>query len=437
MFAHSVKVLFAIVALAVASSTALAKPNASKWGRWLQRLVRERNGGLPARSQGFCEMGVLIFMASVFVLALPAYGRPAEQERGRPTAILVSPIHEAQVVRGDDGKDHVEYELLIINAVEQPVTLTSLTVLDPAGKELTRIEGPVLVAATQTLLDKKPLTEIPPSAAASVDVDLIVPPGTAPERVTHRLDYRVPAGTSTAVFVDPPVIDGPEVAVNRRPATVIKPPLKGNGWLATAACCTPNLHRDLRIVVDGRRIETAETFAVDWALLKGDRVYEGKGTTNEQFYAYGADVLAVADATVVSVQDGKPDATPNKAMTPKTLSDFGGNQIVLEIAPNVFAAYGHLKPGSLRVKVGDTVKVGAPLAKIGNTGPSLGPHLHFGLLNRPDIFTGRSLPFVIDSYTLAGTVDIKASPGDTLTVTPNSKQVRSAYPLYGSIQNFP
>jgi Peptidase family M23 len=376
-------------------------------------------------------------MGIVLALALPAFGRPVEQERGRPTAILVSPIHDAQVVRGDDGKDHVEYELLVVNAVDQPVTLTSLTVLDPAAKELTRIEGPVLVAATQTLLDKKPVAEIPASGAVSVDVDLIVPPGTASERVTHRLDYKVPPGTSTAVFVDPPVIDGPEVAIDRRPATVIKPPLKGDGWLATTACCTPNVHRDLRVAVNGRRIETPETFAVDWALLKGDRVYEGDGSRNDQFYVYGADVYAVANGTVVSVQDGKPDATPNKAMTPKTLSDFGGNQVMLEIAPKVYAVYAHLQPGSLRVKVGDTVKVGAPLAKIGNTGPSLGPHLHFGLLNRPDLFTGRSLPFVIDSYTLAGRADFKASQGDTVAITPESKQVRSVYPLYGSIQNFP
>jgi hypothetical protein len=333
--------------------------------------------------------------------------------------------------------DHVEYELLVVNAVEEPVTLTRLTVIDPTAKELTRIDGPALVAATQTLLDKKPVTEIPASAAVSVDVDLIVPPGTAPERVTHRLDYRVPTGTSTAVFVDPPVVDGPEVAINRRPAIVIKPPLKGNGWLATTACCTPNVHRDLRIVVDGHRIETAETFAVDWALIKGDRVYEEDGSKNEQFYAYGADVLAVANGKVISIQDGKPDTTPNKVITPKTKSDFGGNQIMLEIAPNVFAVYEHLQPGSLRVKIGEAVKVGATLAKIGNTGPSLGPHLHFGLLDRPDIFTGRSLPFVIDSYTLAGTVDLKASQGDTLAVTSGSKQVRSVYPLYGSIQDFP
>jgi hypothetical protein len=382
-------------------------------------------------------MRIFILMTTVFALAVAAGGRPPDKEPSRPTAILVSPIHEAQVVRGDDGKDHVEYELLIVNAVEQPVTLTRVTVLDPAAKELTRIEGPALVATTQTLLDKKPLSEIPASAAAAIHVDLIVPPGTAPERVTHQLDYSVPAGTSTAVFVDPPVIHGPEVAIDRRPATVIKPPLKGNGWLATTACCTPNVHRDLRVAVNGRRIETPETFAVDWALLKGNRVYDQDGASNRQFYDYGADVLAVADGTVVSVQDGKPDTTPNKVMIPKTSSDFGGNHVILEIAPNVFAAYEHLQPGSVRVKVGDTVKVGAPLAKIGNTGPSLGPHLHFGLLNRPELSTGRSMPFVIDSYTLAGTVDFKASPGDTLAVTSKLRQIRSAYPLHGGIQNFP
>ena len=315
-------------------------------------------------------MNIFIVMATGLALAFAASGRAAEQDLGRPTAILVSPIHEAQVVRGDDGKDHVEYELLVVNAVEQPVTLKSLMVLDPAGKELTRIDGPVLVAATQTLLDKKPLTEIAPSAAVSVDVDLIVAPGTAPERVTHRLDYSVPAGTSTAVFVDPPVIDGPEVAINRRPATVIKPPVKGTVGSPPPRAAHPTSigifesSSTVAALRPPRRSPSTGRFSRATGSMRGD------GTSNEQFYAYGANVFAVADGTVVSVQDGKPDTTPNKAMTPKTLSDFGGNQVMLEIAPKVFAVYEHLQPGSLRVKVGDSVKVGATLAKIGNTGPS-------------------------------------------------------------------
>ena len=52
--------------------------------------------------------------------------------------------------------------------------------------------------------------------------------------------------------------------LNRQPAIVTKPPVRGEGWLASTACCKP-VHRDLHIAVDGVRIETAETFAIDWA----------------------------------------------------------------------------------------------------------------------------------------------------------------------------
>jgi hypothetical protein len=44
-------------------------------------------------------------------------------------------------------------------------------------------------------------------------------------------------------------------------------------------------------------------------------------------------VFAVADGTVVSIQDGRPDATPNIPMKPVTKDDYGGNHVILEIAP--------------------------------------------------------------------------------------------------------
>src|SRR5271170_2298536 len=108
-------------------------------------------------------MRICLMLAAVLTLGSSASGA----ERGRPTAILVSPIHEAQIVRADDGKDHVEYELLVVNLFSQPVTLASVTVFDPAGKELMRIEGVALAAATQTLFAKTATSVVPASAAVS------------------------------------------------------------------------------------------------------------------------------------------------------------------------------------------------------------------------------------------------------------------------------
>ena len=199
------------------------------------------------------------------------------------------------------------------------MTLSSVTVLDPAKKELVRIEGDALTAATQTVFARTQTAVIPASAAVSVDVDLILAPDTAPERVTHRIAYTLKADSELALMVGGLEVDAPEVAINRQAAMVIRPPLNGKGWLATSACCKPNVHRDLRVAIDGIRIETAETFAIDWAKVKNDRIFEGDGKRVEQYYGFGEDIFAVADGTVVSIHDGMPDETPLVLMVPSRL----------------------------------------------------------------------------------------------------------------------
>ena len=151
-------------------------------------------------------MRICLMLAAVLALGSSA----SVAERGRPTAILVSPIDQARIVRADDGKDHVEYELLVVNVFSEPVTLASVTVFDPAGKELMRIEGGFLAAATQTLFAKTATSVVPASAAVSVDVDLILPLDTAPERVTHRIAYTLKADSELALMVGSLEVNAPE-----------------------------------------------------------------------------------------------------------------------------------------------------------------------------------------------------------------------------------
>jgi len=168
-------------------------------------------------------MRIIDMVTTVFALASAV----SAAEPGRVTAILVSPIHDAQVVRGDDGMDHVEYELLVVNVFPEPVTLSSATVLDPSGKELMRMEGDALAAATQTLFARTEAAVIPASAAVSMDIDLIQRPGTTPERVKHRIAYTLAADTKLALMIGSLQVDGPEVTINRQPAILIKSPLRG------------------------------------------------------------------------------------------------------------------------------------------------------------------------------------------------------------------
>ena len=167
-------------------------------------------------------MRICFIVTAVFVLASTA----SAAESDRLTAIVVSPIHQAQVVHGD-GMDHVEYEPLVVSVFPEPVTLSSVTVLDPAGKGLMRIEGHTLVAATQTFFARTQTLIIPASAAVSVDVDLILPPYRTPERVKHRVGYTLAAYSKLALMIGSLQIDGPEVTIDRQPATVIKSPLRG------------------------------------------------------------------------------------------------------------------------------------------------------------------------------------------------------------------
>lgn len=77
--------------------------------------------------------------------------------------------------------------------------------------------------------------------------------------------------------------------------------------------------------------------------------------------SYGADIVAVADGTVVF----------------SGYSNTGGNYVMIDHGGSLYTVYMHAS--SLCVEKGATVTRGQVIAKVGSTGISTGNHLHFGV----------------------------------------------------------
>lgn len=154
--------------------------------------------------------------------------------------------------------------------------------------------------------------------------------------------------------------------------------------------------------------QISRRYAVDWKRHKLGAFFSGDPRRVNSYYAYGQGVLAVGDAKVVLATDGLPDNIPRtpegfSTALPVTMETVAGNSVVLDLGDGQFAYYAHLKPGSLRVKVGDQVRRGQWLAAVGNSGDSREPHLHFQVTTTPQILASEGLPYVIDRFRVTTT----------------------------------
>jgi len=114
------------------------------------------------------------------------------------------------------------------------------------------------------------------------------------------------------------------------------------------------------MVVDGV-IYFAQRFAIDYVRITPEgHTHTGDLKKNQDYLCYGSDVLAVADGKIVAIKDAIPENTPDPVARAVdiTMETAGGNFVALEIGYNRYALYGHLIPGSLKVKIGDSVKRG-------------------------------------------------------------------------------
>ena len=77
---------------------------------------------------------------------------------------------------------------------------------------------------------------------------------------------------------------------------------------------------------------------------------------------------------------------------------FLGNHLILETDDGLHVLLAHLKKSSIRVVPGQRVAAGEMLGKVGNSGVSLLPHLHFHITQPAAENPDQPLPFIFDHF---------------------------------------
>ena len=137
------------------------------------------------------------------------------------------------------------------------------------------------------------------------------------------------------------------------------------------------------------------------------------GVALHQCYCWGQEIYAPCDGIIVQAADGYRERTrvhlladlfvaiknshnqnPNK----DKIQSITGNYIIMQCGKEIYAGFAHLQKDSIRVAIGQYVKKGDILARVGHSGNSFFPHLHFQLMDHYEILSANGLPCAFEQY---------------------------------------
>lgn len=295
------------------------------------------------------------------------------------------------------------YELYLTNFGSSPVKLESIEVVD-AGKN---DAGPIALFNEEQLN-----TMIRHTGESTSDTfeKLTIKEGKSAiifMQVTVNSKSLLPGSIFHRIHTGNETINCAVIKTRKTNLQLFGPPLKGKNWLAADAPSNDedNHHRRGVIIFDGRAIDSRR-YAIDWKKVKDGASFSGDSRNVQSYLCYGEPVFAVADGRVIKTINNLPDNIPGHGeafhpAVPITFETIGGNSVIIDLGNSHFAYYLHLQPGSLRVKVGDRVKKGQLLARIGASGDAREPHLHFEVTTSPTLLLGEGVPYIIDRYRLS------------------------------------
>lgn len=153
-------------------------------------------------------------------------------------------------------------------------------------------------------------------------------------------------------------------------------------------------------VNNGGHREWSTQFAFDaFGLDERYAILRDKKETNENFVGWGQEIIAPAAGVVTYARNDVPDQPNPNAVDESIFRDLpepvwasAGNTVVIDHGTGEYSVLCHMQQGSVPVSQGDRVAQGQVIGRLGNSGNSFGPHLHYHLQAGELIFASDPLP---------------------------------------------
>ncbi|MEA5452868.1 M23 family metallopeptidase [Leptolyngbya sp. CCNP1308] len=404
------------------------------------------------KRMNWLKSGLLALICALSLAGLTHLYSPA-QAQSTPalpqwTPIIVSATPTTEAVMGVDGHYHGVYELILANTSPVTVTVNRIDLVDgesPDGSIASFTDDDLLLRLRTLGNVSAPSADLGPSETRLFLVDHSFARGSLlPQHLLHRLNISAPEGPGQT---EPSSLSYTAAPLRISPAAlVLGPPLRGPGWVAANGCCFPLVgHRSTGLPTNGE-LHFAQRFAIDWMQLdRQGRIAVGDLSEVGNYPGYGAELLAVADGTVIQTRSDLPEQVPPTLPDPSTinLENVLGNNVILGLGNGAYALYAHLQPGSVRVTPGESVKQGQVLGLLGNTGNTSAPHLHFHLMDGPTL-ASNGLPYTLDPMAIVGQIPLESVEqfysleGDWRSaLLPQPEPREQQFPLFLTVVDFP
>jgi hypothetical protein len=141
------------------------------------------------------------------------------------------------------------------------------------------------------------------------------------------------------------------------------------------------------------------------------------GSTNP---AYGGNLYSPVSGEIVEIRDGVSDFSNNTSSNAANNYGWGNTIVIQDLDGTYYVRMAHMQYGSLdHLEVGDLVEQGDYIGKVGQTGYSTSPHLHFQIMTSQ---LGTSEPFTFAEGDLYSYEWITSSLGANISMFDNNSE---------------